>query len=811
MAALPVPVLEAQVSGPRLLAAPVTLGDDHGLLDDATGAALGAKPAAVAPVVKKSKKKKKRRTHGKYAKKGRGATKSRSPAHGSSSDAEDGSKVEEGSDGSQAAAAEEHDWENDDADEVSTHTCCQSRRRVMEGEGTEVTIRHVSISIKGKELLNQATVRICLGRRYGLVGRNGVGKTTLLRRFARGAIEGFPKHLSVFHVKQEAAGSPLTALEAVVSADVERAALLEEEAALMAEDPSTLTPEQATASAARLAEVLERLDDIEAHTAEDRARAVLAGLQFSEKRMQAPTSTLSGGWRMRVGLARALLLKPSILALDEPTNHLDLPAVLWLQAYLNTYQGCVIVVSHDRAFLNAVCTDIIHFHQQQLFYYPGNYDAFKKAREDKLAKNVHTQHSLDKQRQKWEEGIKKMSQMAHKNVKDQKRGSQVAQRRKKLLKWGQQKTDDGKKWNCQKHSGMRPGSINENAGGWKDGKMSRRSLIEAPPPKFTFNFPADFPVQGGGPLLQMRDVSFSYPPATPEEAAARARPSPVVAIVGEGVTGSDAGAGGVVEPDPHGATTPASSLSGGWGRRSQAMGAKRGRKGKKKAGVALVPRRGPHLLNDITLDVACRSRIGILGANGAGKSTLLNLLFGKLKPSKGEVLRHRNLKIAMFNQHHVDQLDLNLTPLQHMMATYPGTKKMDVRSHLGAFGLGGPLCLRPIGTLSGGQRSRVVFATITFTNPHILIADEPTNHLDFDAQTALEDALKTFDGGIILVSHSQSLITNVCNVLYEVRRGWVRRVESFGAWVESQVSAASAAIAASGAGGAGAGTVAARR
>jgi len=471
---------------------------------------------------------------------------------------------------------------------------------------------------------------------------------------------------------------------------------------------------------------------------------------------------------MRVSLARALFLHPDVLMLDEPTNHLDLPSVLWLQAFLSMYDGCVVVVSHDRAFLNAVATHIIHFHHMQLFYYPGNYDAFEKARGDKLTKNVHTQHSLDRQRAKWEEGIKKMEQAARRNVKDQKRGSQVAQRRKKLLKWGQQKTDDGKKWNCQKH-GYRPGSTNENAAGWgKNRKMQRRSLVEAPPAKFTFSFPADIPVQGGGPLLQLRDVSFSYPPATPEEAAARKRAleNPVVAEVGSKHSKKRGGRGG-----------------------------KRGRKGNK-APVVEAPR--PHLLNNMTLDIACRSRLGVLGANGAGKSTLLKLLNGELTPCSGEVKRHPRLKVATFAQHHVNQLELALTPLQHMCKTYPLAKEQELRNHLGGFGLGGGLALRPIGTMSGGQKSRVVFATLTYTNPHILILDEPTNHLDFVALKALMDALKGFDGGVILVSHSQELISNVCNVLVEVRKGRATRLEApFSAWVARQVEKAASRITAS--------------
>lgn len=353
---------------------------------------------------------------------------------------------------------------------------------------------------------------------------------------------------------------------------------------------------------------------------------------------------------------------------------------------------------------------------------------------------------------------------------------------------------------------MRPGSNNENAGGWRGNKRSRRTLVEAPPPKFTFNFPADIPVQGGGPLLQLRTVAFSYPPATDAEAARRAKvASPVVAFVGATAEADAVDAAAVPAPgeeEEEGVHVPeaddatgGSTIARGWGSR----GARRRRGGRAARATAVVPpKRGPHLLNDVTLNVECRSRIGILGANGAGKSTLLALLSGALQPASGEVKRHHNLKVAQFTQHHVDQLNLDQTPIEHMASTYPGTKTASIRSHLGAFGLGGALATRPIGTLSGGQKSRVVFATVTFTNPHILILDEPTNHLDFDAQEALQDALAAFDGGVILVSHSQSLISSVCTQLYEVRRGFVKPVpEGFAAWVGRQVERAAARIASS--------------
>ena len=285
--------------------------------EEVADAVEGPSTAVETPVIVVTQKKKqaghkrksRRRKHGKYAQKARSRTSSGEASdeagaaagagggagagarHGSGSD--DAGTGASGSERSEGEGAGEHDWDNDDLDEITTHTCCHSRRRFPAGATKEVTIHHVTITIKGKELLNQATVRIRLGRRYGLVGRNGVGKTTLLRRLARGAIEGWPEHLRCFHVKQEAAGGDETALRAVLAADVARDALLAEEAALMAEDVTSQTAEAAATSATRLAQVLERLDDIEAHTAEERATAILKGLQFSAERMvrRLPTAT----------------------------------------------------------------------------------------------------------------------------------------------------------------------------------------------------------------------------------------------------------------------------------------------------------------------------------------------------------------------------------------------------------------------------------------------------------------------------------------------------------------------------------------
>jgi len=277
-------------------------------LHDGGDAAASSSSSGDESAPKAKAKRSRRRKHGKFARrKGRKpkprspspksgaedapeeATGAANPAAGAGTGAGAGSESGAGAGAgpeSGAAAGEPYDWENDDADEISTHTCCHSRRRFPEGENKEVCVHHLTITIKGKELLNQATLRLRMGERYGLVGPNGVGKSTLLRRIARHSIEGFPEHLRCFHVRQEATGTAMSALETVMAADVERTALLKEEAELMADDDAVEGDDDVMAEqAARLTEVLERLEEIEADTAEDRARKILKGLRFSEARM----------------------------------------------------------------------------------------------------------------------------------------------------------------------------------------------------------------------------------------------------------------------------------------------------------------------------------------------------------------------------------------------------------------------------------------------------------------------------------------------------------------------------------------------
>jgi ATP-binding cassette subfamily F protein 3 len=174
------------------------------------------------------------------------------------------------------------------------------------------------------------------------------------------------------------------------------------------------------------------------------------------------------------------------------------------------------------------------------------------------------------------------------------------------------------------------------------------------------------------------------------------------------------------------------------------------------------------ILNKANFAVDMTSRIAVVGPNGAGKTTLLKCLFNELQPLNGILYRHNKLKLAMFTQHHVDQLDLELSPIEELAKLYPNLATDLIRSHLASFGITGNLALRPIYLLSGGQKSRVALAAIVFKNPHIILMDEPTNHLDIDAVNALALALTSYNGGLVIVSHDQHFVESVCNQIYVV-------------------------------------------
>ncbi|CAO3597805.1 unnamed protein product [Absidia cylindrospora] len=239
----------------------------------------------------------------------------------------------------------------------------------------DIKIESYSLNYHGRVLIENATIELNFGRRYGLVGSNGSGKSTFLHSIAEKDIE-IPEHIDTYLLNQEAEPSDSDAVECVISSAQKEVARLEKQV----ED---LLGEEDGADNPLLDDIYERIESMDPATFEVRACTLLSGLGFSTAQMKKATKDMSGGWRMRVALARALFIKPTLLVLDEPTNHLDLEACVWLEEYLKTYDRILVVVSHSQDFLNGVCTNMMHLNpKRKLIYYGGNYDAFVKTKQE---------------------------------------------------------------------------------------------------------------------------------------------------------------------------------------------------------------------------------------------------------------------------------------------------------------------------------------------------------------------------------------------------------------------------------------------
>uniref|UniRef100_A0A6B2EDG5 ATP-binding cassette sub-family F member 3 n=1 Tax=Phlebotomus kandelakii TaxID=1109342 RepID=A0A6B2EDG5_9DIPT len=263
------------------------------------------------------------------------------------------------------------------------------------GRSMDFKIENFDISFGDKVLLVNADLNLAAGRRYGLVGRNGLGKTTLLRMISSGQLQ-IPPHITVLHVEQEVVGDDTIALDSVLEQDTVRTNLLRREKELLD-----------TEATEELADIYRQLQEIEADKAPAKASVILCGLGFTKEMQRAATKTFSGGWRMRLALARALFSTPDLLLLDEPTNMLDIKAIIWLENYLQSWPNTLIVVSHDRNFLESVPTDILYLHNQRIDPYKGNYEQFEKTKTEKykaqkreydaqMANRAHVQEFIDR-------------------------------------------------------------------------------------------------------------------------------------------------------------------------------------------------------------------------------------------------------------------------------------------------------------------------------------------------------------------------------------------------------------------------------
>jgi len=334
----------------------------------------------------------------------------------------------------------------------------------------DIKIDSFGISAKGKDLFVNASLLIAGGRRYGLVGPNGHGKTTLLRHIGQ-RILNIPPNIDVLYCEQEVVADDTLAIDRVLNADTKRLELLEE---LKTLENKQLKGDSSQATRDRVNEVYDELKAIGADSAEPRARRLLAGLGFSKSMMNRPTNSFSGGWRMRVSLARALFIEPTLLMLDEPTNHLDLNAVIWLDNYLQGWKKTLLIVSHDQSFLDNVCTDIIHLDQQKLYYYKGNYTQFGKMHVQKRREQI-------KEYEKQEKRIRELKTSGKSGKQADKKVKEALTRKQAKGRGKQQEPDDS----------------------------GPQELLQRPKEYIVkFKFPEPPPIQP--PILGMHNISFGF-------------------------------------------------------------------------------------------------------------------------------------------------------------------------------------------------------------------------------------------------------------------------------------------------------------
>lgn len=488
-----------------------------------------------------------------------------------------------------------------------------------------------------KCLLEQASLTLNPGEHIGLIGVNGSGKSTLLALLrnqfqADSGICEIPPHWRIAHVAQETPASARSARDYVVDGDTELRRIEEQ-----------INQAVATNNGYAQAEAHLAYADANGYTANSRADNLLLGLGFSVEQLERPVAEFSGGWRMRLNLAQALMVPADLLLLDEPTNHLDIDAILWLEEYLTRYLGTIIIISHDREFLDKVCQITVHLHDKKLTRYRGNYSSFEEQR----AQQITLQKAAY---------VKQEARIAHlqkfvDRFKAQATKARQAQSRVKALE-----------------------------------KIERLAPLHTAS-AFSFEF---------------------YPPAS--------TPNPVMVF-------------------------------------EEAY-----------CGYPNAP-----ILNYLQLSIQAGQRIGLLGANGQGKSTLIKSLVGELPLLQGKRLAGKGLCVGYFSQHQLEILRADDTPLNYLMRLAPDTREQTLRDFLGRFNFSGDSAVNTlIDKLSGGEKARLVLASIVWQKPNLLLLDEPTNHLDIETRDAITLALAEFEGTLILVSHDRHLLRATTNEFWLV-------------------------------------------
>ncbi|WP_418509224.1 ABC-F family ATP-binding cassette domain-containing protein [Corallibacter sp.] len=514
-----------------------------------------------------------------------------------------------------------------------------------------LNIHNLSISFQGEYLFEDITFKLSPGDRVGLIGKNGAGKSTMLKILSKemqpdsGQIAA-DKNLSIGFLKQDIDFEfGKTVLEESYEAFEEIKALEAQMEHINQQlvERTDYESEGYNQLMIDLSDVQHQYEILGGYNYQGETEKILQGLGFKRNDFEKLTDTFSGGWRMRIELAKLLLQNNDVLLLDEPTNHLDIESIIWLEGFLKNYNGAVVIVSHDKMFLDNVTNRTIEISLGRIYDYNKPYSKFLVLRKEIKEQQLATQKNQQKQIEQTEKLIEKFRAKASK--------ASMAQ---SLIK--------------------------------KLDRIERIEVDEDDNNVMTLNFPVS--ITPGKVVVEALDISKSYDDI--------------------------------------------------------------------------------NVLQHIDLTIARDTKTAFVGQNGQGKSTLAKIIVGEIK-HQGELNLGHNVQIGYFAQNQAEYLDGNKTVLDTMIDAANETNRSKVRDILGAFLFRGDEVDKYVRVLSGGERNRLALAKLMLQPFNVLVMDEPTNHLDIKSKNVLKDALKKFEGTLILVSHDRDFLQDLTDTVYEFK------------------------------------------